>query len=256
MAETSIWDVGTVGPRGPRGYTGPTGPNVEFQSNGTYIQWRAVGTITWNNLVHLDSIKGTQGSIGIPGIQGPTGATGLVGATGATGAQGVPGLSSIIRNGIGSPTVEIGNDLDYYIDTANGRFYGPKTGGIWPTEYTSIVGPMGPAGPSGAYEVEIPFSYGDASPTPVYIAVADKLIYRTKINIKTPFNGTPSTLEVGDSIVPGRLMSSAQNDPMEVAGYETTPNHYYTSNTSLLFTITLGVGVTQGSGLLIIEIQP
>lgn len=40
--------------------------------------------------------------------------------------------SNGVYNGAGAPGVGIGNNGDFYVDTANNVFYGPKAGGIWP----------------------------------------------------------------------------------------------------------------------------
>lgn len=48
--------------------------------------------------------------------------------------QGLPGRDgNTILNGSGAPTVDIGVDNDYYIDTTTTTFYGPKTNGEWGT---------------------------------------------------------------------------------------------------------------------------
>ncbi len=47
------------------------------------------------------------------------------------------------------PLVTDGNDGDYFIDltASDVRLYGPKTSGIWPSSYLSLVGPQGSPGP-------------------------------------------------------------------------------------------------------------
>jgi len=50
------------------GIPGPPGAEVEFNNNGTYIQWRYVGDAIWINLVALVDIKGDQGIPGTPGV--------------------------------------------------------------------------------------------------------------------------------------------------------------------------------------------
>lgn len=92
-------EVGPQGPSGAQGIQGPAGTNgvdgreVELQSNGTYIQWRYVGDVSWTNIVTLSSLQGPQGIQGIQGIQGVQGIQGETGATGATGATGPAGVS-------------------------------------------------------------------------------------------------------------------------------------------------------------------
>ncbi len=96
---------------------------------------------------------GPAGQVGPAGSQGPTGDTGAVGPAGlagATGASGPPGADgSTVLNGSGAPADTVGNDGDFYIDTAANVLYGPKAGGAWPAAGTSLVGPAGATGPAG-----------------------------------------------------------------------------------------------------------
>lgn len=43
---------------------GDTGANVEFQTSATHIQWRVVGASAWTNLVALSDLKGAKGDPG------------------------------------------------------------------------------------------------------------------------------------------------------------------------------------------------
>jgi hypothetical protein len=62
-----------------RGPAGADGQEVEFNNDGTNIQWRYVGELTWNNLVLLSSLKGDKGDTGDQGIQGNQGIQGEAG---------------------------------------------------------------------------------------------------------------------------------------------------------------------------------
>ena len=62
------------------------------------------------------------------------------------GADGADGRT--ILNGTGAPAGGLGEDGDFYIDTAANEIYGPKTSGAWGSA-TSLVGPQGPAGDDG-----------------------------------------------------------------------------------------------------------
>lgn len=66
-----------------------------------------------------------------------------------------------IRYGVGAPTPSVGFDGDFYVDTANSVFYGPRIAGNWgvgqslvgptgPSGATGPAGPQGPGGPAGA----------------------------------------------------------------------------------------------------------
>ena len=94
------------------------------------------------------SLKGIQGDKGDKGDTGATGATGQkgdkgdkgdTGANGQKGEQGIPGQNgSKIYAGKGMPTSNIGNIGDWYIDSENKRFYGPKGNGGWSNEYIDL----------------------------------------------------------------------------------------------------------------------
>ncbi|NYJ07219.1 hypothetical protein [Petropleomorpha daqingensis] len=67
-------------------------------------------------------------------------------------------------NGSGAPANSVGHDGDFYIDTATTTLYGPKANGVWPTPGTSLVGPQGAAGSSGAQPFSVigtPAAEGD-----------------------------------------------------------------------------------------------
>ena len=59
-----------------------------------------------------------------------------------------PAPTAAIRYGVGAPTPAVGFDGDFYVDTANRVFYGPRVAGNWGVGQ-SLVGPTGPAGPAG-----------------------------------------------------------------------------------------------------------
>lgn len=72
------------------------------------------------------------------GQAGPTGSTGSAGTNGNT-----------VLSGTGAPSAGLGNNGDYYIDTAAKTVYGPKASGAWGSA-TNIVGPQGAIGSTGA----------------------------------------------------------------------------------------------------------
>ena len=121
--------AGPAGPAGTVGATGPAGP---------------AGPI---------GITGAAGPVGAPGPTAPAGPQGPIGNTGPPGPAGANG--NTVLNGTGAPPASVGNDGDFYIDTAADVLYGPKAGGSWPATGTSLVGapgatgPAGPAGPTG-----------------------------------------------------------------------------------------------------------
>ena len=67
--------------------------------------------------------------------------------------SGIPFNSSSSGNfilGEGSPVDNVtGNDGDYYLDTDTYTFYGPRSGGVWPTPGQSLIGATGVTGATG-----------------------------------------------------------------------------------------------------------
>ena len=112
-----------AGPTGPAGAAGPPGP------------------------AGAKGDTGPQGPPGNDGAVGPSGPAGPAGSTGPAGAAGSNG--NTVLNGTGAPADSIGDNGDFYIDTAAQVLYGPKSGGTWPAAGVSLVGPPGPQGPPG-----------------------------------------------------------------------------------------------------------
>ena len=120
--------AGPQGPPGPAGAVGPAGPTGDTGAQGP---------------------AGPAGDTGPAGPAGPTGAPGAPGSPGPAGANG-----NTLLNGTGAPADTLGNDGDFYLDTAGNVLYGPKSGGTWPTPGTSLVGPPGPQGLAGSSTVD------------------------------------------------------------------------------------------------------
>ncbi len=59
--------TGPAGPAGPAGADGADGASVELQVYFGTIQWRQVGTATWNHLINLSEITGPAGAAGADG---------------------------------------------------------------------------------------------------------------------------------------------------------------------------------------------
>lgn len=82
----------------------------------------------------------------IGNLKGATGAASTV--AGPQGSPGAPGLSVVSNTAaptnadgvVGSPA---------FVNTAAGTLYGAKTSSGWPSSFTSLVGPVGPAGAGG-----------------------------------------------------------------------------------------------------------
>ncbi len=88
-----------------------------------------------------------DGAAGPKGDTGDKGSTGAVGPAGPAGANGTAG--SIIYSGTTAPVATKGAIGDYYLDTATGLLYGPKTTNGWGNGL-SLKGATGATGAAGS----------------------------------------------------------------------------------------------------------
>ena len=102
--------------------------------------------------------------------------------------------------------------------------------------------------------MKFPFSFGDASPMPVYTTTAGQTVFTAQIVIQVPFNGVGASLSLGDAVVSDRLIRVDQVDPTFAAEYEANPGYTYASATPIILTIVPGAGCTQGSGYILLEV--
>ena len=92
------------------------------------------------------------------GDQGPTGASGSNGAAGANGASGANGSNgNTILSGEGAPSIDLGTNGDFYLDTKMTALYGPKSVTGWGSP-TSLVGATGEPGTPGVMATVDTFS--------------------------------------------------------------------------------------------------
>ena len=144
---TSCGKDGAVGPAGPSGTTGTTGAAGAVGATG------ADGTKIYSGTSNPAATLGATGdfylNVSNSDFYGPKtssgwgAATSLKGATGNTGAAGAAG--SKIYSGAVAPASSLGKDGDYYLNSANYLFYGPKAGGAWPSPI-NLKGPKGDPG--------------------------------------------------------------------------------------------------------------
>jgi hypothetical protein len=88
---------------------------------------------------------GTQGPKGDTGVTGPQGSAGPQGIKGDQGEKGEAGTAGkTILSGLATPTTE-GTLGDYYLDTDDSLFYGPKTASGWGLG-VSLIGLKGDQG--------------------------------------------------------------------------------------------------------------
>lgn len=111
----------------------------------------------------------------------------------------------------------------------------------------------GLAGGGSGGSIKVPFAWGDASPKPIYTALAGQTIFTVQVVLQTAMLAG-STLSVGDAGDPQRLLAATQIDPSIAAEFEVNPGFTYTANTQVLLTITPASDNTTGSGFVLIEV--
>lgn len=114
--------------------------------------------------------------------------------------------------------------------------------------------PSGTGGGGTPELIKVPFAFNSTSPLTVYTAPANTTVFTCQVVIQTAFNGTGTTLKVGDATVTDRLMLTTLNNPNSVGEYESNPSYTYSAQTPIILTIGAGTGVTQGSGYVLLEV--
>lgn len=102
-----------------------------LSGNATQLQGRTVSATA----PATNQVLAWSGSAWLP-------ATGVTGPTGADGSQ--------FYGGSGAPSSGFGKSRDFWLDTANGRLYGPKADGSWGAPLQLQSGAQGPSGVTGA----------------------------------------------------------------------------------------------------------
>jgi hypothetical protein len=100
---------------------------------------------------------------------------------------------------------------------------------------------------------EMLFDHGDASPKPLFIIDADRIIESVTIILMTAFNAT-SSLQIGTATTPNILFDVTDINTQATGTYTTEPATKFAANTQLILTITPGA-TTQGNGLVSINYQ-
>lgn len=96
---------------------------------------------------------------------------------------------------------------------------------------------------------ELPFAFNSAYPLILLTVPALATITSVRLHIETPFD-VPATITVGDSDVGDRLMSSDQNNPLEIGLYEVETDFEYPDITTLVLLID-APGAATGAGRII-----
>ncbi len=101
----------------------------------------------------------------------------------------------------------------------------------------------------------IDFTFGDASPSPIYTITENAANVLLRIVIRVPFNGVGAALSLNAVSGPTLLPSSAVA-PSLVGGYESAPDAVLVAGDVIRLVITPGSGATAGSGSIIVDTIP
>lgn len=223
-------NFGNRGPKGDPGDPGPPGPaTIDVGTTTTGLPGTNASVV--NSGTSLNVILDFTIPRGDKGDQGDPGTPGTPGTPGADGKS--------VLNGVGAPGAGIGANGDFYIDTASETIYGPKTGGVWPTPGTSLVGPAGSPGTPGTDGLSVlngtvdPTS-GDGVDGEFWINTTTNYIFGPKAGGVWPSPGTSLVGPQGPP-GPGQDVSAATHEPLGHADRAESTISF--SNTTRIFTI-------------------
>ena len=188
---------------------------------------------------------GTVSLVDVSG--GTTGLTTIGGPITTTGTITITGTLNALSGGTGVATYAPG-DILYAPTTNTLATLSPGNAG----QVLTIVGGIPTWSDDGASQLT--FNYGDASPKNLIIVAAGTVITSVSILILNGFNDPASTLSIGDSGDPQRLMSTTDNAPNVAGTYTVEPAYKYIGSTQLILTINPGTS-TVGNGLILINYQ-
>ena len=105
--------------------------------------------------------------------------------------------------------------------------------------------------------LDCPFSFADASPKKVFTLPANALIVTTQIKIDVAFDDPLATLSIGDLGTADKYMKTTENDPTNLAEYETNPSEFNAVAKDVYLSLSAGTSI-QGSGYVVLEygLQP
>lgn len=123
------------------------------------------------------------------------------------------------------------------------------------------AGPQGPQGEPGVSSGSggippIAFSFGDATPSTIYIPADAGTFTEVRVIFDTPFNGTGAAIALGTIASPQALLATNQNDPSGTSEYENTPDLHVGAGTAVRLSITPGSGASQGAGRILLTFVP
>ncbi len=102
----------------------------------------------------------------------------------------------------------------------------------------------------------IDFSYGDATPSVLYVPDEDVVLTGVRLAVGTAFNGAGAALSVGSSALPDLYLPASEVDPAIAAGYESIPDAFVSAGESIYLHITPGSGASAGAGRAILNLIP
>ena len=120
-------------------------------------------------------------------------------------------------------------------------------------------GADGSAGANGDGQYPtVSFAFGDASPAIVMTVnpASAAEVALVQVEIEEAFDGVGAQIAFGTVADPDSLMRADQNDPSELAVYETSPRVRLAGGEQLQLTITPGAGASQGRGKIILQATP
>jgi hypothetical protein len=240
-----------------------------FSAPGTYGDSNTIPVITVDSKGRITSIVPTATTVpDLPGFEGDVifrGPTGQPNANGQLNFNPITGVLYIgkeIQFANAVPTfnnlspLTVKGDLLAYDGATNIPFPVGIDGKVLTADSSSSAGFSWtvPPGSTAAF-IEVPFNYGDASPKPIAIVPANKVVLMSSIVVTTGFNGVTATLTVGSATTPDDIMSTSDVAPSVLSTWSSNPNTVYGVDTQVYLTINNGSGATAGSGILILQIQ-
>ena len=101
----------------------------------------------------------------------------------------------------------------------------------------------------------IDFTFGDASPSPIYTILETSANVLLRIVIRTPFNGVGAALSL-NAVSGPTLLASGAVAPSIAGGYEAAPDVVLVAGDVIQLVITPGSGATAGAGSIIVDTIP
>lgn len=102
----------------------------------------------------------------------------------------------------------------------------------------------------------IPFAYGDASPSTLYIPHEPGVLTLVRTKIITPFDGSGAAIMIGTESDPDAFVTADDVDPALAASWEVLPDASVAAGDAITLTLIPGTGATAGAGRVLIDTFP